>query len=117
MDGIDYFVTKTFGEGLYSSCKDVKFGTMNTRAIDFIGAGAKNFKGDSTICGRLYQQSLQKFSIVNFVFAIKVAMFSVSHFQFSFFLYGLLFLWAAYFFQTTKTHLESMSFMLLPVYI
>ncbi|XP_044489407.1 NPC intracellular cholesterol transporter 1 [Mangifera indica] len=44
VDGIDYFVTKTFGEELYSSCKDVKFGTMNTRAIDFIGAGAKNFE-------------------------------------------------------------------------
>lgn len=46
VDGIDFFVTDTFGEGLYDSCKDVKFGTMNTRAIDFIGAGAKNFKGE-----------------------------------------------------------------------
>lgn len=46
MDGIDYYVTSTFGEELYNSCKDVKFGTMNTRAIDFIGAGAKSFKGD-----------------------------------------------------------------------
>ena len=36
----------SFGEGLFNSCKDVKFGTMNTRAIEFIGAGAKNFKGD-----------------------------------------------------------------------
>ncbi|KAF3628716.1 putative serine/threonine-protein kinase Cx32, chloroplastic-like [Capsicum annuum] len=41
--GIDYFITDTFGEVLYESCKDVKFGTMNTKAIDFIGAGAKNF--------------------------------------------------------------------------
>lgn len=46
MDGIDYYVTSTFGEELYNSCKDVKFGTMNTRAIDFIGAGAKSFNGD-----------------------------------------------------------------------
>ncbi|KAH9654809.1 SSD domain-containing protein [Citrus sinensis] len=44
VDGIDYYVTSTFGEELYNSCKDVKFGTMNTRAIDFIGAGAKSFK-------------------------------------------------------------------------
>ncbi|XP_038721590.1 NPC intracellular cholesterol transporter 1-like isoform X2 [Tripterygium wilfordii] len=44
VDGIDYYVTDSFGEGLYNSCKEVKFGTMNTRAIDFIGAGARNFK-------------------------------------------------------------------------
>ncbi|XAR73057.1 hypothetical protein NMG60_11019915 [Bertholletia excelsa] len=44
VDGIDYFITDTFGEGLYNSCKDVKFGTMNTRALDFVGAGAQNFK-------------------------------------------------------------------------
>ncbi|XP_057440804.1 uncharacterized protein LOC130732832 [Lotus japonicus] len=44
VDGIDLYVTETFGEGLYSACKDVKFGTMNTRAIDFVGAGANNYK-------------------------------------------------------------------------
>ncbi|XP_054787457.1 uncharacterized protein LOC129293484 [Prosopis cineraria] len=44
VDGIDFYVTKTFGEGLYNSCKDVKFGTMNTRALDFIGAGSRNFE-------------------------------------------------------------------------
>ncbi|KAL5858640.1 hypothetical protein ACOSQ3_006098 [Xanthoceras sorbifolium] len=44
VDGIDYYVSNNFGEELYNSCKDVKFGTMNTRAIDFIGAGAKNFE-------------------------------------------------------------------------
>ncbi|GFY94496.1 patched family protein [Actinidia rufa] len=44
VDGIDFFVTDTFGEGLYNSCKDVKFGTMNTRALDFVGAGARNAK-------------------------------------------------------------------------
>lgn len=44
-DAIDYFVTEEFGEGLYNSCKDVKFGTMNTRALEFIGAGARNYKG------------------------------------------------------------------------
>ncbi|XP_024031369.1 Niemann-Pick C1 protein [Morus notabilis] len=44
VDSIDYYVSDNFGEALYDSCKDVKFGTMNTRAIEFIGAGAKNFK-------------------------------------------------------------------------
>ncbi|KAL6963597.1 NPC intracellular cholesterol transporter 1 [Sarracenia purpurea var. burkii] len=44
VDGIDFFVTDTFGEWLYNSCKDVKFGTMNTRALEFVGAGARNFK-------------------------------------------------------------------------
>jgi hypothetical protein len=29
--GIDYLVSDAFGEGLYQSCKDVKFGTMNSR--------------------------------------------------------------------------------------
>lgn len=45
VDAIDFFVTDIFGERLYDSCKDVKFGTMNTRAIDFIGAGAKSYRG------------------------------------------------------------------------
>ncbi|XP_012067168.1 NPC intracellular cholesterol transporter 1 isoform X2 [Jatropha curcas] len=44
VDGIDYYLSETFGEGLYDSCKEVKFGTMNTRAIEFVGAGAKNIK-------------------------------------------------------------------------
>lgn len=46
MSGIDFYVYDSFGDGLYESCKDVKFGTMNSRAINFIGAGAKNFTGD-----------------------------------------------------------------------
>ncbi|KNA12261.1 hypothetical protein SOVF_127560 [Spinacia oleracea] len=44
VDGIAYYVSEDFGEGLYNSCKDVKFGSMNTRAIDFVGAGAKSYK-------------------------------------------------------------------------
>ncbi|XVE94413.1 hypothetical protein REPUB_Repub02eG0006300 [Reevesia pubescens] len=44
VDGIDFYITDAFGDGLYESCKDVKFGTMNTRALEFIGFGAKNFK-------------------------------------------------------------------------
>ncbi|TYI97036.1 hypothetical protein E1A91_D01G115100v1 [Gossypium mustelinum] len=52
VDGIDFFITDDFGEGLYESCKDVKFGTMNTRALEFIGAGAKNFKEWFSFIGR-----------------------------------------------------------------
>eukprot|EP00257_Ricinus_communis_P008945 XP_002527152.2 NPC intracellular cholesterol transporter 1 isoform X1 [Ricinus communis] len=44
VDGIDYYLSDNFAQGLYNSCKDVKFGTMNTRALDFVGAGAKNFE-------------------------------------------------------------------------
>ncbi|CDY71178.1 BnaAnng36400D [Brassica napus] len=44
VDGIDYHITDMFGEGLYESCKEVKFGTMNTRAINFVGGGAQNFR-------------------------------------------------------------------------
>ncbi|XP_064946929.1 uncharacterized protein LOC135597631 isoform X4 [Musa acuminata AAA Group] len=43
VDAIDFYVTHYFGEQLFNSCKDVKFGSMNTRAMDFIGAGAKNY--------------------------------------------------------------------------
>ncbi|KAI4389641.1 hypothetical protein MLD38_001846 [Melastoma candidum] len=52
VDGIDYFITDAFGEGLYGSCKEVKFGTMNTRAMEFIGAGAKNFTEWFAFLGR-----------------------------------------------------------------
>lgn len=45
MDAIEFYVTDAFGEGLYNSCKDVKFGTMNTRAIEFVAGGAQDFKG------------------------------------------------------------------------
>ncbi|CAH1435314.1 unnamed protein product [Lactuca virosa] len=50
--GIDYYITDTFGEGLFDSCKDVKFGTMNSRAIEFVGASAKNFKEWFAFIGR-----------------------------------------------------------------
>ncbi|KAK4351829.1 hypothetical protein RND71_027347 [Anisodus tanguticus] len=52
VDGIDFFITDTFGEELHESCKDVKFGSMNTRAIEFIGAGAKNFREWYAFIGR-----------------------------------------------------------------
>ncbi|KAI3459954.1 hypothetical protein Pfo_016617 [Paulownia fortunei] len=50
--GIYFYISDTFGEGMYASCKDVKFGTMNTRAMEFIGAGAKNFREWYAFIGR-----------------------------------------------------------------
>ncbi|XVF74110.1 hypothetical protein PTKIN_Ptkin13bG0033900 [Pterospermum kingtungense] len=52
VDSIDFYITDAFGKGMYESCKDVKFGTMNTRALEFIGAGAKNFKEWFAFIGR-----------------------------------------------------------------
>ncbi|KAG7971471.1 hypothetical protein I3843_07G135700 [Carya illinoinensis] len=52
VDGIDFYITDAFGEGLYDSCKDVKYGTMNSRALEFIGAGAQNFKEWFAFIGR-----------------------------------------------------------------
>ncbi|XP_010539022.1 PREDICTED: Niemann-Pick C1 protein-like isoform X2 [Tarenaya hassleriana] len=43
VDSIEYYITDAFGEGLYQSCQDVKFGSSNSRALEFIGAGAKDF--------------------------------------------------------------------------
>lgn len=54
VDAIDFYVTHYFGEQLFNSCKDVKFGTMNTRAMDFIGAGAKNYPGESCLPTHLF---------------------------------------------------------------
>ena len=45
VDGIDYYITSNYGEELYNSCKEVKFGTLNTRAMDFLGGGANTYKG------------------------------------------------------------------------
>ncbi|KAK7283457.1 hypothetical protein RIF29_12985 [Crotalaria pallida] len=50
--GIDYFVTDAFGEGLYESCKEVKFGTTNSRALEFLGASAQNFQEWFAFIGR-----------------------------------------------------------------
>ncbi|RLM65939.1 Niemann-Pick C1 protein-like [Panicum miliaceum] len=52
VDGIDYYVTTNYGEDLYNSCKDVKFGTLNTRAMDFLGGGAKTYKEWLAFLGR-----------------------------------------------------------------
>ncbi|GAP88332.1 putative niemann-Pick C1 protein [Rosellinia necatrix] len=39
---IDQLITKEYADGFYDSCKEVKFGPSNSRAINFIGGGATN---------------------------------------------------------------------------
>jgi hypothetical protein len=63
--GITFFVSDTFGEALYSSCKDVKFGSMNTRAIDFVGGGARDHKGE---CLPFFKQALLTSSLYKLYF-------------------------------------------------
>ncbi|KAG0593289.1 hypothetical protein KC19_1G318700 [Ceratodon purpureus] len=49
---VDFFVTEEYGQRFYDSCKDVKFAAMNTRAMDFIGGGAKNYTEWFAFMGR-----------------------------------------------------------------
>ncbi|KAI2636722.1 patched family-domain-containing protein [Xylaria nigripes] len=42
---IDQLITKDYGEGFYDSCKEVKFGPSNSRAMNFIGGGATDYMG------------------------------------------------------------------------
>jgi len=52
VDGIAFYVTNTYGEELFNSCKEVKFGAMNNRAIDFVGGGATNYREWFAFLGR-----------------------------------------------------------------
>ncbi|KAI0175216.1 sterol-sensing domain of SREBP cleavage-activation-domain-containing protein [Pestalotiopsis sp. NC0098] len=58
---LDQLISKDYGTGFYDSCKDVKFGPSNSKAIDFIGGGAKNysqllkFLGDEKAIGSPFQ--------------------------------------------------------------
>ncbi|KAK3316062.1 multidrug efflux transporter AcrB transmembrane domain-containing protein [Apodospora peruviana] len=40
---LDQLISKEYGTGFYDSCKDVKFGPTNSRAMNLIGGGAKNY--------------------------------------------------------------------------
>ncbi|PHH80556.1 hypothetical protein CDD80_1068 [Ophiocordyceps camponoti-rufipedis] len=40
---IDQLISEEYGSGFYDSCKEVKFGGANSRAMDLIGGGAKNY--------------------------------------------------------------------------
>jgi Niemann-Pick C1 protein len=58
---LDQLVSERYGTGFYDSCKDVKFGGSNSKAMDFIGGGAKNytqflkFLGDEKLIGSPFQ--------------------------------------------------------------
>ncbi|KAI0899178.1 patched sphingolipid transporter [Annulohypoxylon nitens] len=58
---VDQLISKEYGEGFYDSCKEVKFGASNSKAMDFIGGGAKNytqllkFLGDEKLIGSPFQ--------------------------------------------------------------
>ncbi|KAI1499472.1 patched sphingolipid transporter [Biscogniauxia marginata] len=42
---LDQLISEEHGEGFYDSCKEVKFGASNSKAMDFIGGGASNYVG------------------------------------------------------------------------
>ncbi|KAK2074748.1 hypothetical protein P8C59_008931 [Phyllachora maydis] len=49
---LDQLISDTYGSGLYNSCKEVKFGPTNSKAMDLIGGGAKNYSQMLTFLGR-----------------------------------------------------------------
>ncbi|KAG7120022.1 NPC intracellular sterol transporter 1-related protein 1 like [Verticillium longisporum] len=58
---LDQLISETYGTGFYDSCKEVKFGPSNSKAMDFIGGSAKNysqmlkFLGDEKAIGSPFQ--------------------------------------------------------------
>ena len=58
---LDTLVSNEYASGFYDSCKDVKFGGTNGRAMDLIGGGAQNFSrflkflGDRKALGSPFQ--------------------------------------------------------------
>lgn len=61
MTELDQLISEDYGAGFYDSCKEVKFGASNAKAMDFIGGGAKNhtellkFLGDEKPFGSPFQ--------------------------------------------------------------
>lgn len=58
---LDQLISEEYGTGFYDSCKEVKFGASNAKAMDFIGGGADNytqllkFLGDEKAIGSPFQ--------------------------------------------------------------
>jgi Niemann-Pick C1 protein len=58
---LDQLISNEYGTGFFDSCKEVKFGSTNSNAMDFIGGGAKNytaflkFLGDEKLLGSPFQ--------------------------------------------------------------
>ncbi|KAF2453744.1 patched sphingolipid transporter [Lineolata rhizophorae] len=63
---LDHLVSDAYGEGFYDSCKDVKFGATNGRAMDLIGGSAKTyteflkFLGDKKFLGSPFQMDFPR---------------------------------------------------------
>lgn len=63
---LDQLISEEYGKGFYNSCKDVKFGASNAKAMDFIGGGAKNytqflkFLGDEKAIGSPFQMNFPR---------------------------------------------------------
>lgn len=63
---LDHLVSNEYGSEFYDSCKDVKFGATNGKAMDFIGGGAKNytqflkFLGDKKLLGSPFQMDFPR---------------------------------------------------------
>lgn len=49
---LDFWVGDGFGTNFYDSCKDIKFGSSNGYAMDFIGGGAKNWNDMVSYMGK-----------------------------------------------------------------
>ncbi|CAK7209764.1 niemann-Pick type C-related protein 1 [Sporothrix curviconia] len=49
---IDQLVSEEYGSGFYDSCKEVKFGPTNSKAMALIGGGAKNYTEFLTFLGK-----------------------------------------------------------------
>ncbi|KAF2713476.1 multidrug efflux transporter AcrB transmembrane domain-containing protein [Pleomassaria siparia CBS 279.74] len=63
---LDHLVSNTYGSEFYNSCKDVKFGATNGKAMDFIGGGATNytqflhFLGEKKFLGSPFQMNFPR---------------------------------------------------------
>ncbi|KAI9151937.1 NPC intracellular sterol transporter 1-related protein 1 [Paramyrothecium foliicola] len=49
---LDQLISAEYGTGFYDSCKEVKFGGANSKAMDLIGGGAKNYHEMLTFLGK-----------------------------------------------------------------
>jgi Niemann-Pick C1 protein len=63
---LTHLVSDAYGTGFYDSCKEVKFGGSNGKAMDLIGGGAKNFTqflkflGDKKFLGSPFQMNFPR---------------------------------------------------------
>ncbi|KAF2679789.1 multidrug efflux transporter AcrB transmembrane domain-containing protein [Lentithecium fluviatile CBS 122367] len=70
---LNHLVSNEYGSQFYDSCKDVKFGATNGKAMDFIGGGAKNytqflkFLGDKKFLGSPFQMNFPRPSADDFL--------------------------------------------------